>query len=203
MTEDGGEIAKNNVFERTIKVRLDTYLKSKELLQLHPDKFAFNAYKNEYYAGMVSLASQITSEKGVYILILAFNQERNPAKDAVEMILLQPQAGKTIYRMDIKSGQETETELKGVEDRIKEFKVSEDSANHIRQFMKSRTTKVDGVSTLFESGWAETEISDTEALSILNAITKFDIPPSWAGKPTWDKVQKTKQKLGIPKKLLS
>lgn len=151
----------------------------------------------------MSVASQITSEKGTYTLILSFNKERDPEKDVVEMIILQPQPGKTVYRMDIKSGQETEAELKGVEERIKEFNVAEDSANHIRQFMKSRTTKVDGVDTLFESGWAETEITDTQALEILNSATKFEVPPNWAGRPTWDKVQKIKQKLDIPKKLLS
>jgi len=203
MTEGNGEIVKDNVFEKLIKVRFDTYLKSKELLKLHSDKFAFNVFKNDYYEGLVSVASQISSEKGTYTLILSFNKERDPEKDVVEMIILQPRPGKTVYRMDIKSGQETENELKGVEERIKEFGVSEESADHIRKFMKSRSAKVDGIDTLFESGWAETEISDTEALGILNSATNFDIPPSWAGRPTWDKVQKTKQKLGSSKKLLS
>lgn len=200
MTESGGlDLIKKEAefFDASL-----VYKKAKDILETHADKFAFSSGENDYYSGMIDLVGLIKTPKSDYLLILGFNKERNVEKDATEMILLQRSSGKTVYRLDIKSGPETEAEMAEMDKRLSEIKLPESDLAKVRHFLKTKHAKLDGVLTSFESNWAETSITDKEAFEIISSTTDVEVPQNMQHLPTWDKVKTQKKKLRVPRKLL-
>lgn len=162
------------------------YIAAVELINRFENRFVvFSEKKLDSTNVTVSGICQ-TREGEYYDIDLTLVRSKDENKDLLEQVHIESLSSRrTIYRLDVKSGPETNIFYSKFVEGQKDENISLESRQQFPDYLKFKFIEVNGIVMDFNSGAAETSISENDAEKIINSIVSVDIPLNRSRLPTW------------------
>ncbi|HAM96510.1 MAG: hypothetical protein UR96_C0003G0006 [candidate division WS6 bacterium GW2011_GWC1_36_11] len=155
--------------------------KVQDLTDTHADKFGVEAYETGPDLIHMSAMTILTSKTGTYSIGFGITKSRELDNNAfTQSFGIANSQRATLYRLDIRSGTKITAEYENWLKMIEEYKVSSPAVADTLIKVANDMYRKDSDNKISEytSKYAETEISDKEALDILSNYTDLQFPPN-------------------------
>lgn len=182
MVEDGTQLPIDSESLANLEqppIKKSVFEEAKKLAGLNPNLFASGDFSNDYYILGANASTLINSDKKTYILSMGLFLPSKGDFATQDLRLINEKH--TIYRLDVTTGQLAIDNYQRIQQIRKNFPDSDLADLFIRENFNIGT---DGQITEYSSRYAETEISDEEALQILINTSSLEIPPNLKNCPT-------------------
>lgn len=172
--------------------------KIQDLTYTNPEKFGVDMYKTSPDETVLSVRTILISKTGTYPIGFRIKKSEEQDNDSFDQSFgIGDSKRATLYRLDIRSGTKIDKEHENWLKMIEEYKVSSPTvADTLIKVVNDMYRKDDDNKICeYTSKYAETEISDKEALEILSSYTELQFPPDMPSDQSLEKLRQQGSKL--------
>lgn len=192
VNETTGDMVKQNDLETEISVKERIFDRIDYLTQNQADKFSATSRSNGYYRAIIIAGTIIICDDKTYTIGLSIASAEEGDEFSQTMVIKDDKK-QSIYRLDIKSGEDVTKEYKDFLNEIVNSEGSKVKDLVLRAIDSIYHKDPEGRIIFSSSNFAETELSDQEALRILSS-TNLQFPPNRRNFPSLEEIFKQRNK---------